>query len=531
MVPTTADTPTDGEIPTIAAFTVCFAAPEPSDQLSDSPSSIPPLATITRGSTVNVFPFLLLFMLALTPLRVTSAGLDATGKEVTFYPDSLMLARNPRPLILYGDTTLVSIHVALKPLSLGPAPTLSTTCSPQQKLFFDQLLSSVRSIQRVIRRLSSLQGVTNLLECDLFLRRYYFYSTGLESQLTCTGHHFADSLQQCKSWAQSSCQTRSSQERAWLRTRQRRSAWACGAGIFGLAKWIWEKTGHSCENNNIAGLIATLAQMANTMTLSQRLVHLINGKTVYLIKTTDKLTSRVNTLSTALRTVDKTFHRWQQEFNAFGKTENCHYDATMEFLSHYTTQVNRAFSSLLRLLELEDFTRQASRISQRDLLGYNDLPQAISSELLAQLSTIPELQSTADALRAGYSLLIRPLLDYEFTPDHKFRLNVLFTVPQVPANNAFCTLESLTPLKYNLSGICFTGPLTREDLALVTCSDRRYFISLAALGKCYHNSETTICPNTLLSKASRSDLLGVSWTPSTKVTFQRYHRRASHCHN
>ena len=203
----------------------------------------------------------------------------------------------------------------------------------------------------------------------------------------------------------------------------------------------------------------------------------------------------------------------------------------MEFLSHYTMQMNRALSALLRLFELEDFARQSSRISQQELIGYQDLPQAISTELEAQLSTIPDLQSTMDALRAGYSLLIRPLLDYDFTSNHKFRLNILLTVPQLPVKNAFCTLESLTPLKYNLSGICFTGPLARDDVALVTCSDERYFIKPAALDKCYTNADTIVCPKSLFFKASRTDWLGVAWTPSTKLPFQRHHRQATDCHN
>ena len=210
-----------------------------------------------------------------------------------------MLARNPRPLVFYDDTTLISFHVDLKPFTPGPVPTLSTTCSPTRQHFFTRLLLSVRSIQRVIRRLASLQSITNLLECDLFLRRYYFYSTGLESTLTCTGRHFASSLHLCKTWAQHSCHTQSPQERAWLRPRARRSAGACGAGVFGLPKLIYEKTGYFCENNDIFEVVQLLAKMADSIGTTQRLVH-INGKTVYLIKTTDKLTSRVNTLNDAL---------------------------------------------------------------------------------------------------------------------------------------------------------------------------------------------------------------------------------------
>lgn len=126
---------------------------------------------------------------------------------------------------------------------------------------------------------------------------------------------------------------------------------------------LYEKTGHSCENNDIMGLVLLLAKLADSIGTTQRLVHTINGKTVYLIKTTDKLTSRVNTLNDALSNLDQTFATWKAELNTFMSKEHCHFDATMEFLSRYTMQVNRALSSLLRLFELEEFTRQASHLS------------------------------------------------------------------------------------------------------------------------------------------------------------------------
>ena len=94
---------------------------------------------------------------------------------------------------------MVTVHVDLHPTRLGAVPVLNNTCSPQQKRFYDQLLLSIRSIQRVIRRFSSLQGISNLIESDSFLRRYYFYLTGKESQLNCKNRHFAKSLQQCRS--------------------------------------------------------------------------------------------------------------------------------------------------------------------------------------------------------------------------------------------------------------------------------------------------------------------------------------------
>ena len=192
-------------------------------------------------------------------------------------------------------------------------------------------------------------------------------------------------------------------------------------------KWPMRKQAINCENNDMFGLVILLANMADSIGTTQRLVHTINGKTVYLIKTTDKLTSRIKTLNDALSNLDQTFTTWKAELNTFRSKEHCHYDVTMEFLSRYTMQVNRALSSLLRLFELEEFTRQASYLSQQEFIGLQDLPHAISTELTAQLSSIPELQATDHALRGSYSLLIRPLLDYDFTHDHKFRFkNIIY---------------------------------------------------------------------------------------------------------
>ena len=73
-------------------------------------------------------------------------------------------------------------------------------------------------------------------------------------------------------------------------------------------------TGHSCSDNNIYGLIPLFFKMVASMSTTQRLVHTVCGKQVYLIKMTDKLTTRVDGLSETLRTVDKTFRAWQSEF-------------------------------------------------------------------------------------------------------------------------------------------------------------------------------------------------------------------------
>ena len=144
------------------------------------------------------------------------------------------------------------------------------------------------------------------------------------------------------------------------------------------------------------------------------------------------------------------------------------------------------------------------------MVGFNDLPRSISTELSAQLSAIPSLTTTIEALDSGFPLIIRPLLDYDFSTNNKFKLNILFSVPSLTPNNNFCTVQSLTPLKYNISGVCFTGPLSREDVMLVTC-------------------QVVLCPKSLLLKATHTDWLAMAWTPRSRLTFQRNHKRATDC--
>jgi len=131
-----------------------------------------------------------------------------------------------------------------------------------------------------------------------------------------------------------------------------------------------------------------------------------------------------------------------------------------------------ALASLLCLQELDDFVCQTEKITTQELAGFNNLPCCISTELSAQHSAIPSLKATVNALDSGFPLHICPILDYDFSVTSKFKINILFIVPSLPANNNFCTVQSLTPStlsQRNISGVCFTGLLSREDVMLVTC--------------------------------------------------------------
>ena len=121
-------------------------------------------------------------------MRSSSKGPSST---VTKEPIPFEGCRNfhGRPLLPYILKTL--------DLPRGATPTLNISCDPVQAAFYAKILDSVNSIQRTTQRLHPLQGVTSLLECDSFLRRFYQYSTGIPSQMLST-RHYANSLLECK---------------------------------------------------------------------------------------------------------------------------------------------------------------------------------------------------------------------------------------------------------------------------------------------------------------------------------------------
>ena len=160
---------------------------------------------------------------------------DNTGKAITFYPSSLMIAHNPRPALFYSDTHIFNLKLKLETTSFGKPPIVKTICSRNQQIFMNQVLKSVRQSHENVRRLLSLPGFTHLLECDSYLRRSYQYQTKLTSNMVCP-RAYKPSLRSCKTWAIKKCQNISPDEKLWLKqlSRAKRSAWSCHAGFFGV---------------------------------------------------------------------------------------------------------------------------------------------------------------------------------------------------------------------------------------------------------------------------------------------------------
>jgi len=96
---------------------------------------------LCRGITGNLFLVLLLLLppqLVHTQERSTF-DYDLNGQRVTYYPESLMLPRNPRAIVFYQDTKLLNMFVDLRTPEIGHDFPINNTCYSEFH-FLSQLL-------------------------------------------------------------------------------------------------------------------------------------------------------------------------------------------------------------------------------------------------------------------------------------------------------------------------------------------------------------------------------------------------------
>ena len=477
----------------------------------------------------------LLLLLTLTLVQAGNGNeYDATGREVSFYPNAMMLATNPKAVVFFRDTKLVSVHLNLPHVHKVDSTLINSTCDPGLAEFYDRVLMSIRGVQRATSRLLSIQGVTDLLECDSYLRRFYEYVTGSQSTLQCDRRHYANNLKDCKSWALRDCHATSPQEHAWLTStnnRKRRSPWYCWAGLAGIPRFFYTLAGGHCDSPHYVGLTATLRDSARAMDTTQHLIRVINGKTVYLIKTTDMLNSKLNQVIHSLRLMAGAYSGWNARFTQYAKDQNCHFNLHHEFISLYTMEVNKALTSLLRLTEIDDLLRQLAHTSRKNLVSYADLPRFLTADLSIKLASVPVLANTLDALKEGFPLIVQPLIDYHLANSRNLQLQLLFTLPTLDQQSAICTMEQLIPLSYQINGKCFGGTMARHDLVLLTCGNKRYVLKQAELDQCFKDETTFLCPADVLSTVENPLWLGLKWTPQTKLSFRHAHSPLPNCNN
>ena len=369
----------------------------------------------------------------------------------------------------------------LKAIPSGLKLRINDTCSPSQKDFYDKLLASIQHTKNAITRLLSLPGMTNLLECDSYLHRYFKHSTGLSSKIC--PHTYHSSLDECKTWALSHCRAISLHERLFLDPKIRNSrskrSWMCHAGLFGLFRTIYESTGRLCEPNHVENLESTLKDITSPIDYSQSLIRNLHGKLVYIVKTTDSLATKVNHISRDIKLIDNTFCDWEAKMNNFAKEEQCNFRLSLEFSSKHTNAVNRAFASLLRLIEIQNTLHQFHKLANKTLFSSSELPEFLS-EIRKTMNSDSKLYFTAKAFSKGFSVMVNPMIDIEHTGT-QYDASILFTIPEISNLNSFCTLEYLYPLKFNFSNVCYEGPITKTDLVLITCPKSRQLTTVQVL--------------------------------------------------
>lgn len=94
----------------------------------------------------------------------------------------------------------------------------------------------------------------------------------------------------------------------------------------------------------------------------------------------------------------------------------------------------------------------------------------------------------------------------------------LFTVPEISDLNSFCTVESLSPIKYNILGACYTGPITYDDLALITCSNVKSLIKAESLSTCFQQDNTLLCPQHIFKPVKNIAWLGFPWNSASQMS-------------
>ena len=167
----------------------------------------------------------------------------------------------------------------------------------------------------------------------------------------------------------------------------------------------------------------------------------LNGKIVYLVKTTDLINSELSQVINSLRLVAGAFIGWKQQFDAFADKQQCHFNLQQEFISIYSMEINSAFISLLRLKEVDDLLRQLSHLARRGNIGFADLPRFLTNKITLKLSTVPALAPAIDALRNGFAVMMNPLRDIQFPSARHIALHLLFTLPEL-STQAVCTMDN-----------------------------------------------------------------------------------------
>ncbi|KXJ21546.1 hypothetical protein AC249_AIPGENE1066 [Exaiptasia diaphana] len=177
---------------------------------------------------------------------------------------------------------------------------------------------------------------------------------------------------------------------------------------------------------------------------------------------------------------------------------------------------------LLRLIEVQDIVTEFAHLRNRALIGFNDLPQSVISAVSHHFKKLPGMSLTVQALDEGFPLLIDPITEYSHSP-RQMVLTTLVTVPRIVSEDSLCTVETLVPLKYQIKDKCFTGPLARQDLVLISCKRKQFVLKADVLSACFSQPNAHICPHSVLRDANDTSWIGLPWVADTKLNYDRNH--------
>ena len=459
--------------------------------------------------------------------------LDPVNELLRFYPQAMMIARKPKVLAFYEDTKLFNLRLHIPLMQSIGVPNITGNCDGGNAIkgILNDMISRIHQLQSSILRLASMQGLTNLIECDSYLYQYYVFETDLTPRMLCP-KIYKSSIQECKVWALKNCKHISPEERIWLqskpRSRRNPDSFFCHAGLLGIPRFIYTATGHSCESNHVSGLKIALNDILDGMKDMTDAINLVYGKTVYLVKVTDQMNTRLNLLAEKVRFVDKTLLLWKTTFHEYSKKVSCHYNINMQFLINLSAEAYHIFSLLIRFIEVEDLIREVYHILNLKIFGYAALPPFLTKQISQQLITDTAMKYTENGLQSGLSLLVHPMVDFNYNQE-RLMINILLTIPQILNEQSICTVEYLEPVVYNISNYCHTGPIEHDNLALITCKESRSIITVEALSKCFKDQLNFLCPLQVLRQVKQIDWLGLPWSPHTKISFQRLHQNTSDC--
>ena len=179
---------------------------------------------------------------------------------------------------------------------------------------------------------------------------------------------------------------------------------------------------------------------------------------------------------------------------------------------------------------MQDILHQFSTLETKTIFGFPHLPPFLHPQIISRLQTDPTMTYTAQALNEGFPLLLNPMVDIEHQSQH-IEASVLLTIPEISDLNSFCTVEYLSPIKINSSNICYSGPVTKLNLVLISCPNSKQIVTSESLEKFYRDSNAIVCPANILNTATNFTWLGFPFNPDTKLTFLRNHVRANDCSN